>query len=199
MDDVLDAGPRRRRRTGESLRHLPLRQGWLGPALHFCASTSPLPMPLTKSERPGSRPRAVPAPLHRADNGRARGMSHLPTARPDKHRRPVGRDQPASAEGRQVSQPSAKTVARGYGARHKALRKCWAAQVARGGVCCARCGGVIFPDEPWDLGHDDHDRTRYTGPEHRACNRATAAHKAKRRRKVACAFVEPLRHVSRAW
>ena len=127
MDDLLDAGPRRRRRTGESLRHLPLRQGWLGPALHFCASTSRLPMPFTKSERPGSRPRAVPAPLHRADNGRARN-EHLPTARPDKHRRPVGRDQPASAEGRQVSQPSAKTVARGYGARHKALRKRWAAR-----------------------------------------------------------------------
>ena len=39
-------------------------------------------MPLTKSERPGSRPRAVPAPLHRADNGRARGMSIYPRRGP---------------------------------------------------------------------------------------------------------------------
>jgi hypothetical protein len=57
------------------------------------------------------------------------------------------RDQPAAAEGRQVSQPSAKTVARGYGARHKALRKRWAAEVARGEVCCARCGYVIWPEQ----------------------------------------------------
>ena len=62
-----------------------------------------------------SRSRAAPSGRQRA---RARN-EHLPTARPDKHRRPVGRDQPASAEGRQVSQPSAKTVARGYGARHR--------------------------------------------------------------------------------
>src|SRR5215207_10927405 len=27
----------------------------------------------------------------------------------------------------------------------------------------------ITPDEPWDLGHVDHDRSRYAGPEHRKC------------------------------
>lgn len=67
-----------------------------------------------------------------------------------------------------------KTSERGYGTHHQALRKQVAPLVAGGGVACARCGGAIDPDEPWDLGHDDHDRSRYTGPEHRRCNRATA-------------------------
>ena len=95
----------------------------------------------------------------------------------------------------------AKTKARGYGAEHKRRRRQWAPQVARGEVCCARCGDFIYPGEPWDLGHVDWDKTRYAGPEHRACNRATAAHKAKlrRRRQVAYAFVELPRRVSRPW
>ena len=42
---------RRRRIRGEDLRHHPLRRGWLGPALHCCASTSRLPMLFTKSKR----------------------------------------------------------------------------------------------------------------------------------------------------
>jgi hypothetical protein len=90
------------------------------------------------------------------------------------------------------------TAARGYGAKHKALRRRWAAQVAEGEVCCARCGGVIWVDEPWDLGHDDHDRTRYMGPEHRRCNRATAAHRPPRRPRTHWVFMSES-GVTRSW
>jgi hypothetical protein len=82
------------------------------------------------------------------------------------------------------------TVARGYGARHKQLRREIGRQVAAGGVACARCGREIYPFEPWDLGHHDFDRSVYTGPEHRRCNRATARHG--RRRK-------PRRLLSQVW
>jgi hypothetical protein len=81
-----------------------------------------------------------------------------------------------------LSPAGAKTAERGYGSRHQRLRRRWAPRVARGEVACARCGQPITPGEPWDLGHDDHDRTRYTGPEHRRCNRATAARRRPARR-----------------
>lgn len=84
---------------------------------------------------------------------------------------------------------SGKTSRRGYGWNHQKLRNRWARDVARGQVECARCGEPIWPEEPWDLGHVDGDKSRYAGPEHRACNRATAAHKVKRRRRVYAAFV----------
>jgi hypothetical protein len=74
------------------------------------------------------------------------------------------------------------------GERQK-LRNRWARDVVRGEVDCARCGEPIWPEEPWDLGHVDGDKTRYAGPEHRACNRATATQKAKRRRRMQVAIV----------
>lgn len=64
---------------------------------------------------------------------------------------------------------------RGYDAAHDRLRAHYVALQAEGHtLLCARCHEPIR-DEPFDLGHDDHDRTRYTGPEHVRCNRATAA------------------------
>jgi hypothetical protein len=70
--------------------------------------------------------------------------------------------------------PLAPTADRGYGAAHRAERERWAPKVARGEVCCARCGRPIQAGEPWDLDHDDRDRSQYLGPSHAACNRATA-------------------------
>ena len=61
---------------------------------------------------------------------------------------------------------------RGYGAEHVALRRQWEPLVATGQVICWRCGRTILPDEPFDLGHDDTDRTQWRSPEHVSCNRA---------------------------
>lgn len=68
------------------------------------------------------------------------------------------------------------TTQRGYGHDHQQLRKQAARLVATGTARCWRCEQLIDPREPWDLGHDDHDRTIYRGPEHQACNRATRRH-----------------------
>jgi len=67
------------------------------------------------------------------------------------------------------------TAQQGYGRRHQAARAGLEPLVLAGNVKCARCGLPIRPGEPWDLGHDDHDRSKYSGPEHRACNRGTAS------------------------
>jgi len=78
------------------------------------------------------------------------------------------------------AQPS--TAQRGYDTRHNRIRERLKPLVLAGGVKCARCGLPILPGQAWDLGHDDQDRSRYTGPEHRFSrdcpaggNRATAA------------------------
>lgn len=63
---------------------------------------------------------------------------------------------------------------RGYDAAHRRLRARWARKVATGTVACWRCGERLNPLEPWDLGHDDNDRSITRGPECLPCNRGTA-------------------------
>jgi hypothetical protein len=71
------------------------------------------------------------------------------------------------------------TSDRGYGVEHQKLRKKIQKQMDGGKVfLCWRDGKPINPGEPWDLGHDDNDRTKYMGPEHQRCNRAVQRHKA---------------------
>lgn len=67
---------------------------------------------------------------------------------------------------------------RTYDYQHKSLRRRLAPAVEAGLVDCARCEQRIQPGEPWDLGHHPGDRRRYSGPEHRRCNRNTLREKA---------------------
>lgn len=62
-----------------------------------------------------------------------------------------------------------------YGYQHKQMRKQWTSAVNAGQVQCARCGVLIEAGTPWDMGHVD-GSDAYSGPEHRACNRATLTH-----------------------
>ncbi len=64
-----------------------------------------------------------------------------------------------------------------YRAAHDRERRRWAPQVAQGIVACARCGGLIGENEPFDLDHAP-DGQSYLGPSHQRCNRRTAAHRA---------------------
>jgi hypothetical protein len=67
------------------------------------------------------------------------------------------------------------------GRRHHNRRLALKPLVESGCVRCARCGELIAPGAKWDLGHVDGDPTRYSGPEHLGCNRATARHRGERK------------------
>jgi hypothetical protein len=73
------------------------------------------------------------------------------------------------------------TTLAGYGTAHQRLRAHIKVAVDSGRAKCWRCGKPIHPGQPWDLGHDDHDRNIYRGAEHRHCNRATAGRRRRRR------------------
>jgi hypothetical protein len=88
---------------------------------------------------------------------------------------------------KQPNRPS--SADRGYDGEHRKRRRLWAPRVAVGDVNCWRCGLLIPPGghgicpailesgrrclknhRSWHLGHDDHDRTVWRGPEHVCCN-----------------------------
>lgn len=73
-----------------------------------------------------------------------------------------------------------RTTARGYGYAHQQERERWRPLVDAGQVACWRCQQPIIPGTVWHLGHDDHDRRIYRGPEHEACNLRAAAAKGNR-------------------
>lgn len=93
----------------------------------------------------------------------------------------------------------ASTTARGYGSAHQRERRRWAAVVDAGNAYCWRCGGHIPPASRWDLGHDDHDRTIYRGPEHTGCNRSAGARKGGQRKALRALIGVPERPADTSW
>ena len=76
---------------------------------------------------------------------------------------------------RQRDQARGTRQARGYDAAHDRLRASYQRRMDAGEpFVCWRCSRLIDPDD-WHLGHDDHDRTRYRGPECPPCNLSTAS------------------------
>jgi hypothetical protein len=71
-------------------------------------------------------------------------------------------------------QQRGSSTARGYDQQHERLRQAWQPEVDAGSVICWRCNKPIEAGSAWHLGHDDHDRNLYRGPEHVRCNCATS-------------------------
>lgn len=66
-------------------------------------------------------------------------------------------------------------------AAHRDGRRALEPIVALGRTPCVRCGRLILPGEPWDLGHPDEESPG--GPEHAHCNRGAPARLGKKRRR----------------
>lgn len=126
-------------------------------------------------QRPGSRNQIAAVRSWWTSFRRDRGASQS--------RRESAITAPASRRISPLKQKAPTTSERGYGTAHQKLRKRLARTVNAGKARCARCGEPIIPGTPWDLGHIDHDRSRYAGPEHVRCNRATAGRRPKPRKR----------------
>jgi hypothetical protein len=94
--------------------------------------------------------------------------------------------------------PSRADLAGEYGHQHRQMRERWRPAVDAGHATCHRTVCLmptrhIQPGTPWDLDHTD-DRTAWTGPAHRRCNRAAGARTANTQRRARRAA-----SVSREW
>lgn len=173
-----------------------------GEATHWCPRCG-MEKPLEEFSRDASKSSGYKSACRECDNARLReyyaaGLKPVVKRRDGKPRvckfcsRPI--DKPRARvcdacrpayEARRRRQRGAHALSpaeRGYDAAHQRARRALVPMMASTGAPCARCGRWIVPGEPWDLGHDDLDRSRYSGPEHRACNRATTTHRKQRAR-----------------
>lgn len=87
---------------------------------------------------------------------------------------------------KQSTPPKKPAAERGYGYAHQLQRRRVKPIVDRGEAYChaRECledSRWIQPGTPWDLGHTP-DRTTWTGPEHRRCNRVEGASRGNRQR-----------------
>ena len=69
------------------------------------------------------------------------------------------------------------TTERGYGSTHQRIRAHLQRRMDAGETFTCWRPGCERPIDPtdWHLGHDDHDRTLYRGPECVPCNTATSS------------------------
>jgi hypothetical protein len=81
--------------------------------------------------------------------------------------------------------PPGSTTTGGWGAKHQALRAQYVKRMEQGErFNCWRCGLPIKPGAPFDLGHDDHDRSITRGPEHRGRECPQGGNRATYKRRV---------------
>jgi hypothetical protein len=89
---------------------------------------------------------------------------------------------------------------RGYGWPHQKVRRRVARLVDASTAICARCGRPIAAGQLWDLGHNDVDRSLYSGPEHRlAKDCPKGGNRATNRRGRVTAVKPNAQRFSRVW